>query len=75
MKINNVLKNDEVTYVNSDSNVAVVSNDGTIYGVSKGSTDILAIVTRGNLHYIYYVKIRVDDATVDTDMWEYLTAS
>lgn len=75
LNISGLDDNAEVTYVNSDSNVAVISKDGTISGVNQGSTDILAIVTQGNFHYIYYVKIRVDDATIDTDMWEYLTAS
>lgn len=65
----------KITYINMDSTVAVISKDGTISGVNKGSTDILAIVTQGNLHYIYYVKIRVDDGNRDSDMWEYLTAA
>lgn len=74
LKISGLDKKSEVTYVNVNTKVAVISKDGTISGISKGSTDVLAIVTQGNLHYIYYVKIRVDDATVDADMWEYLTA-
>lgn len=75
LKISELDKSSKVTYLNSNSDIAVISKDGTISGISKGSTDILAIVTQGNRHYIYYIKIRVDDATTDTDMWEYLTAS
>lgn len=75
LKISGLDKKSEITYVNVNTKVAIISKDGTISGISKGSTDVLAIVTKGNLHYIYYVKIRVDDATVDADMWEYLTSS
>jgi len=78
LKLSGLDDNSEVTYVNANSNVAVISMDGTIgtiTGVQKGNTDVLAIVTQGNMHYIYYIKIRVDDGTKDTDMWEYLTAS
>ena len=78
LKLSGLDDNSEVTYVNANSNIAVISMDGTsgtISGVKKGNTDVLAIVTQGNRHYIYYIKIRVDDGTKDADMWEYLTAS
>jgi len=78
LKLSGLDNNAEVTYVNANSNVAAISMDGTtgtITGVQKGNTDVLAIVTQGNQHYIYYIKIRVDDGTKDSDMWEYLTAS
>jgi hypothetical protein len=65
----------KVTYVNVDSNIANISADGVIKGLEKGSTDVLAIVTQGGQSYIYYIKVRVDDGTQDSNMWTYLTAA
>ncbi|SHO54174.1 Ig-like domain-containing protein [Anaerocolumna xylanovorans] len=75
LRISGLDKGAKVTYINMDSNVAIISKDGVISGVNKGDTDIWVIVTQGNLHYIYYVKIRVDDGTRDSDMWDYLIAA
>lgn len=47
LKINGLGDNSEVTYVNTEYNIAVVSKNGTILGISKGSTDVLVIVTQG----------------------------
>ncbi len=69
LSISGIDKDATVTYINMDSDIAVVSKDGTITGITKGSTDVMAIVSKGDINYIYYIKIRVDDGTKDTNMW------
>ena len=75
LSISGLDKDATVMYINMDSDIAVASKDGTITGITKGSTDVMAIVSKGDINYIYYIKIRVDDGTKDTNMWTYLTAA
>ncbi len=73
--ISGLSKNARITYVNTDSNIAYISKYGTITGLKKGNTDILAIVDQEGRSYIYYIKVRVDDGTADPEYWTYLTAA
>ncbi|BCJ93536.1 hypothetical protein acsn021_11050 [Anaerocolumna cellulosilytica] len=72
LTLDNITKDSVVTYMTTNADIATVSDHGVITGVKKGSTDVTVLVTQGNKHYIYYVKVRVDDTTPDYEMYTYL---
>lgn len=64
-----------ISYISADSSIATVSKDGIIKGIKKGTTTVTATLAQNDTIYTYIIKVRVDDGTTDTTMWDYLTAA
>ncbi len=64
-----------ISYISADSSIATVSKDGIIKGIKKGTTTVTATLAQNDTIYTYIIKVRVDDGTADSTMWDYLTAA
>lgn len=75
INLNGYSNSASISYISADSSIATVSKDGIIKGIKKGTTTVTATLAQNDTIYTYIIKVRVDDGTADTTMWDYLTAA